>query len=188
LTANTLFDKGLVYEEMDDKVIPYKNFHKVLLQQATIEDIMGSSQAQAIVISVILRFLYTHLPKEKYLIVTNEAGLHLKKNNNLAADIAIFDRSKVTPDVKNTNYFGDNPKVVIEVDIKADLSDFASPQDYYRLKSRKLLDWGVEKVIWISTVAETVMFDDTLSHQSWHIPFAILDNLVIHLGKEVEHI
>ncbi len=51
----------LVHEEMDAMPIHYKNFHKVLLSQATPEDIIGSSHSQSFVISVILEFLYRTL-------------------------------------------------------------------------------------------------------------------------------
>ena len=187
LTINTLLDSRLLYEEIDGKAIPYKNYYKVLLNQAKIEDIMGSSEAQFIVVSAILKFLYTHINDKKYWIATNEAGIHLKHGTNLSADIAIFDRGRVLPNLESVNYIAHPPKVIIEVDIKADLSDFASPLDYYRIKSKKLLDFGVEQVIWISTSTQMVMFNESLSPQSWNIPFTIIDELQIYIGELVEN-
>lgn len=51
-----ILPEELMYEEIDGTPIPYKHFHKVLLSQATTEDITGSSQSQFVVISAILRF------------------------------------------------------------------------------------------------------------------------------------
>ncbi len=84
-------------------------------------------------------FYTEHSKRSEYWIATNEAGLHLSHGNNLSADIAIFDRSILTPNHRDFQYITVPPKVVIEVDIRADLSDFASPLDYYRKKSKKLL-------------------------------------------------
>jgi len=175
--------KTLVYEEMDGVPIPYKNFHKVLLSTATPEEISGSSVSQTIVVTAILRYLFRHLDEKKYWIVTNEAGFHLSKGNNLSADIALFDRSTSPMDPRNFFYADFPPLVVIEVDIRADLSEFASPTDYYRKKSRKLKKFGVERVVWVNTGSETVMFDDQLTAHSWDDAFAVTSDLHLSVGK-----
>ncbi len=113
-----IIDKQLVYEEMDGRPVHYKNYHKVLLAQATFEDITGSSESQFVVISAILKYLYRSVDDAQYWIATNEAGLHLSPGNNLAADIAIFNRHTAPPRVRNFKYQSLPPEVVIEVAIK----------------------------------------------------------------------
>ncbi len=88
----------LVYEIMDGKPIPYRGFESVLNKEKTLEDIMGSRRLQALIISALLRFLYKHLHEDIYEIVTNEAGLHLSKKNNLSTDIGIFEISVLKPE------------------------------------------------------------------------------------------
>ncbi len=121
----TIPDK-LIYEEMDGNLVYYKNYHKVLLSQATIEEMIGSSVSQSMVVSLILRFLYKQLPEDKFFVLTNELGLHLKKGDNLSADIAILDAKDSHLNISAEHYLPVPPKVVIEVDLKADVSDFAS--------------------------------------------------------------
>lgn len=50
---------------------------------------------------------------------------------------------------------------MIEVDTNAELKDFAQPMSYYHLKTQKLLDFGVEEMIWISTESRKI----TIAHQ-----------------------
>jgi Uma2 family endonuclease len=184
----TLTHDALVYEEMDGHPVMYKNFHKVLLSQANIEDIMGSSQSQSIVVSAIFQHLFSLLNRKTHWLLTNEAGLHLGQGNNLAADLAIFDRARVVPDIKNSQYVEVAPLIVIEVDIKADMSDFPTPHDYYRKKARKLREFGVHKVIWVNTQSETVMFDDELTSYPWTKPIdlsSIIPGLILSISEAI---
>jgi Uma2 family endonuclease len=178
---------NLIYEEMDGHSIMYKNFHKVLLSQASIEDIMDSSVSQSLVVAAILRFLFVHLDQKKYWIATNEPGFHLSKGNNLSADIAIMDRTIAKPDPKQFNYQTDPPTVVFEVDIKADMSDFPTPLDYYRRKADKFRQFSVGKVIWVNTDTETIMFDAELNPIPWNTPIRIgtQPELVMNVGELV---
>jgi Uma2 family endonuclease len=180
-----VIDKQLVYEEMDGKPVYYKNYHKVLLSQATFDDVMGSSESQFVVISAVLKELYRTVDDAGYWIATNEAGLHISPGNNLAADIAIFNRTTAPPRVRNFKYQDLPPEVVIEVDIKADTSEFSTPVEYYRQKSRKLRDFGVGKVVWVNTEARSVMFNEDLAPVSWDTPFEVLPGLTLTIGPLV---
>jgi Uma2 family endonuclease len=180
-----LIDKRLVYEEMDGKPVYYKNYHKVILSQATFEDVMGSSESQFVVISAILKELYRTVDDAHYWVATNEAELHISPGNNLAADIAIFNRQTAPPRVRNFKYQNLPPDVVIEVDIKAHTSEFSTPVEYYRQKSRRLRDFGVGKVVWVNTEARSVMFNEDLALVSWDTPFEVLPGLTLAIGPLV---
>ncbi len=180
-----VIDKQLVYEEMDGKPVYYKNYHKVLLSQAAFGDVMGSGESQFVVISAILRELYCAVDDAGYWIATNEAGLHISPGNNLVADVAIFNRQTAPPRVRNFKYQDLPPEVVIEVDTKADTSEFNTPVEYYRQKSRKLRDFGVGKVVWVNTEARSVMFNEDLAPVSWDTPFEVLPGLTLAIGPLV---
>ena len=49
------------------------------------------------------------------------------------------------------------PKVVIEVDTKADLSKYKSFEAYMYEKTQELLNAGVKKVIWIVTKPKKIL-------------------------------
>jgi len=142
--------KALIWEEMDGQPIYYRGYRDVLNGHKTIEEIMGSSIYQAYLVNLIATYLTIHLPKRKFFVLSNEAGLHLRRGNNLNNDIALIRRERM-PNLFSDQYLDVPPDIAIEIDTKADFSEGMSESEYYQKKTRKLLDFGVEKVIWIYT-------------------------------------
>ncbi|MFN8345829.1 MAG: Uma2 family endonuclease [Spirosomataceae bacterium] len=141
--------KSLIYEEYDGKPMYYRGYKDVLNQLKTLEEIMGESDTQAIIIGVLMKYLLKHLDGEKYFVMTNEVGFHLKKRSNISSDIVIYEKSMLQNHPFKDKYFEIPPLAVIEVDIQADTVDFGVTEvDYYGLKTKKLLEFGVEEVIW----------------------------------------
>lgn len=157
--------KYLVYEEMDGKPIYYKGYQEALEHEKTLDDIMGCSDLQAVLVSTVLEYLYTSLDKRKFKVVTNEAGLHLGKGNNLSSDIAIYDKAILQKTPLKNKYFDTPPLAVVEVDTNAELKGFEQPMSYYFRKTQKLLDFGVQEVVWISTESGKVMI--ARQQQDW---------------------
>ncbi len=171
----------LIYEEIDGKPVYYRGYQKVLMGLAQPEEIMGTSKGQSRLVMLIVKFLLQHLDEFEYEILSSELGLHLKKSTNLAADIAIYRvETDEDYDIYDDHYADTPPLVVIEVDMKADLGDFASPVDYYLNKTRKLLAWGTERVIWVNTQSQTFMGND-LKPTSWEEPIEVLPGLSLRI-------
>lgn len=145
----------LIYEEMDGKPIYRKGYKEVLAKKKTVEEIMGSSVLQALIISEVAAFLKQRLPKH-YAVVVGEAGLHLNKGNNLATDIAIYAKKDILNPLSE-NYFNIPAKLVIEVDIRAEVEHLVTQNDYVYQKTTKLLDFGIPRVIWITTPSRKLM-------------------------------
>ncbi|MCS6989956.1 MAG: hypothetical protein NZM06_10620 [Chloroherpetonaceae bacterium] len=148
--------EALTYETHDAKPVYYRGYKKALRRELEPEAIMGSGYEQSFLISLILRFLFSNLPKN-YQVLTNEIGLLYGKGEWKAADIAIFERSQLQGIEKTNRYLPVPPKVVIEVDTKADLEGFGSEMNYCFQKTQTLLDFGVEKVIWFFTSSKKAM-------------------------------
>ncbi len=165
----------LIYEIMDGKPLYYKGYQQVLKKKKTPEEIMGASGLQSIVVSYLFKLLVRFLNDKQYHTVASETGVHLDHRNNMANDLAVYDRSVLTPDKITTKYIDVPPKLAIEIDIKADIS---SPEDadYLQRKTQKLLDFGTEKVIWIFTHTQKIMIAP--KGQDWHI--------VVDWNKEIE--
>lgn len=107
----------------------------------------------------------------------------------LAADIALFDKQKGKSGIESEHYLSLPPAIVIEVDLKADVSDFASPLDYYTVKTNKLLSFGVEQVIWISTQSRTVMTAESgqsLKMATWEAPIHLIPGVDLYLNELVQ--
>ena len=154
----------LTYEMDNGKPIYYRGWQEVLSGKKQLEQIMGSSILQSLIVSGIIGFLYNNLPKKLFRIGGNELGLLFEKGSWRAADIAIFEREKLT--LIDDHYTSTMPKVVIEVDTKADLEGLGL-NNYCQLKTIQLLAQGVERVIWIFTVSKKVMVAD--NNTKWFI-------------------
>lgn len=177
----------LVYEEWDGVPILYKGIHEYALQNYNLNQLeMGSSIFQSLIIGYILKILFrSNLDDKKYAIVTNEPGLHLGYRNNLLNDIAIIERNRIQ-NKRSVKYANVPPKVAIEVDVRADYEqEFESFNDYINQKTQKLLDFGVEKVIWILSSELQEVRVSTLSQtsiHSWTETIEILDGVTFCLN------
>lgn len=180
----------LVYEVMDGKPYYRKGYKSVLRKLKSPEEIMGVSKLQASIISHIVRIIFRFLSEDDYYVHFNESGLHLDKNDNMAGDIHIFDKTVLTPDQIDEHYADVPPLVNIEVDIKVDLAQ-ESDFDYIHKKTQKLHAFGTEKVIWILKPSQTVIVAERNKNWeiiSWDNDIEIMQgitfNLTAYLKKE----
>ena len=177
--------KILIYEEFDGHPIYRKGYKDVILGLKKIEEInMGTSKLQYFIISCIIKYLNRNLP-ESYFAGASELGLHLTTNSNFSADIAIFREGQLQVGFHSTKYADVPPSVVIEVDIKIDESEyFQNEEEYFHKKTERLLQWGVERVIWVFSSSRRVLIADNLQKwefNSWELPFTIIDEHEINL-------
>lgn len=175
----------LIHEIIDGIPLYRKGYRDVLAKTKTVEDIMGSSSLQAFLITYLTIWIGKQIDEHKYHILTSEAGLHLDRKNNLAGDLLIFDSGKLTIDKINKNYASVPPLISIEVDIDIALEDLTA-HSYINLKTRKLLDFGTEKVIWFLTESKKVMVathDDGWQSFDWNYDVEILDGITCNVGQ-----
>ena len=108
----------------------------------------------------------------------------------MANDIAIFEKEKLTKSKGKS--FNVVPKIVIEVDIKADVADFPNKLDDYLIqKSQKLLDFGVERVLWIITSLQKVYVidrhDSTWYVVNWSETISVLANCTFNIKQLLDN-
>jgi glutamyl/glutaminyl-tRNA synthetase len=161
----------LIAEVIDGKPYYYKDYKQVLNKKKTLEDIMGSSTLQGFIVTYLTRLLMT-LSEDEYHIFLNETGIHIDTNTNLSGDILVFDASK--PLTINTHYANQAPLINIEIDVNIALEQ-EDEKDYIFKKTQKLLDFGVEKVIWILTKSQKVIV--ATPNENW---------LIISWDKNIE--
>ena len=175
----------LIHEIIDGKPLYRKGYREVLAKTRKIEDIRGSSSLQFFIIEYILRILYRNVNDEKYIIATNEAGLHVDRRNNLAGDILIFDKDILTIDKINKHYSNVPPKISIEIDLDIELEGL-SEYSYISLKTRKLLEFGAEKVIWFLSESKNIMIATPQNNweiQDWDKDVEIFEGIICNVGK-----
>lgn len=175
--------EALIYEIMDGKPIYRKGYRDVLSGKKTIEEIMGASTLQSVIVSHIVIQIGKFLDEDRYFVLTGEPGVHIDHRNNLANDVAIYDQAVLTPAKISTRYADVPPVLAIEVDVSADTSDLTEA-GYVLKKTRKLFAFGVEKVIWILTDAQavTIATPDLIETVDWTRNVELLAGHTINIG------
>ena len=177
---------SLIYEIMDGKPIYYKGYRDVIGLKKTKAEIMGASTLQNTILEYILRILFRNLDETTFRILTNEQGLHVGLNTNFSADIAIFETNKLPVKSADKHYASVPPKIQIEVDIDADLESFETPDAYIYAKTEKLLDFGVEKMIWIMSASKKVLVATKGENWliiDWHKEIEIIEGISFNIGR-----
>jgi len=150
----------LLKETLEGVHLYHKGYRQVLNQEKTLEEIMGCSTLQFVILNYLLNLLHKFIDIEQYIIGTNEAGVHLGFKKNLSNDIAIYEWAVLTPEKISKNYADVPPKMVVEVDIDFELDEEETDLttlDVVHEKIRKMLDFGTQKFIWIFSASKKVI-------------------------------
>lgn len=165
----------------------YKGYKQAGFKNGKINEPMGASHFQGIIISYIVFLLESFLDGRQYHVSTNEAGIHLEKGNNLSGDIVIF-KAADSMSFNLEKYAPQAPLIAIEVDTQIETNEFDESHYVYE-KTRKLLAWGTEKVIWVFSKTETVLIaqpnQDWLV-RDWKNDVEIMDGISFNIVKQLE--
>ena len=174
---------ALIYEIMDGVPIYRKGYRDVLSGKKTIEEIIGASTLQSVIVSHLMKIIFTFLDEDMYFVLTGEPGVHIDHRNNLANDIAIYDQTVLTPAKISKKYADVPPLIAIEIDIEADVADITETGYLYK-KTHKLFDFGVQKLIWVLTDAQVVMIatPERIETVSWNKDVEIMDGHLFNIG------
>jgi Uma2 family endonuclease len=167
----------LIYEVLDGEPIYFRGYQDVLNHKKTKEDIMATGRLQTLIISTLQEHLWANHNREGLKYMSNEVGIHISTNVNLSCDLVAFDKTVLAATEDDTHYYTIPPKFVIEVDTNGDFSNKIF-EDYLFKKSKRLLTFGADQVIWILTASKTVtvsMPDGTFITQGWDRPIEIFD-------------
>jgi len=163
---------SLIKEVLDGQPIYYKGYRSVMYGHKNLEEIMGASSLQSLIINYIQKILIKNLDDFNYLILTGEPGLHLSHRNNFSGDIVLYHIGQIEKFTKR--YFDVPPLLQVEVDVEIDTENI-SQNLYVTRKTQRLLEFGVKKVIWVFTATQSVWVAEP--EQDWRI---------INWNKEIE--
>ena len=178
----------LIYEELQGRKLYRKGYEQFLNHTKTIEEIMGCSSLQGVLVSILLRYLYTHTDEDAYEIFTNEAGLHVSLGNNLSGDIILYDANDARQYQYDNHYFNVAPKMVIEIDVKIE-AEGSDVETYWTKKTETLLDFGVEKVIWVFSEEKTIIIAEPNKKwiiQNWTSDFELIPRHIVNIQKMID--
>ena len=103
-------------------------------------------------------------------------------------DVAVYDKSVLTPD-KITSKYADVPaKLVIEVDVNVEMAESSGNlfETFVLPKIRNLHQFGTEKVIWIFTQSKTVIIanpDDNWQVVEWDKDVELMNGVKFNIAK-----
>ena len=172
---------NLIWEVLDGKPLYRRGYMDVVRKLKTRDEIMGTSSYQSLITTYLSKLLARQLDDNIYDYLISEPGVHLKYKDNISNDIAIFNRLSANQITKK--YADYSPKIVLEIDIDIDpksMSDF----DYLNTKTQKMLDFGVEKVIWILTNSRKVIVatpNTAWLTMDWHNDIEIIEGIVFNI-------
>lgn len=168
---------NLIWEVLDGKPLYRRGYMDVMRKLKTRDEIMGTSSYQSLITTYLTLLLGRFLDLKKYDIMIGEPGVHLKYKDNISNDIAIFNRLSANQITKK--YLDFAPKIVIEIDI--DIDPTSMPDlEYLEKKTKKMLDFGVEKVIWILTNNREIIIATPNTDWitvSWNTTVEIIDGI-----------
>ncbi len=179
--------RHLIYEILDGRPIYYKGYKEVIENKKTIEEIMGASGIQSIIVYYLVSFIAKFIDENIYSVLTNEAGLHLSHRSNLSNDIAIYETAVLTPDKINRKYVDVPPKIAIEIDIDGDVEHLTESGYIYK-KTQQMLAFGTQKVVWVLTAAQVVIVatNEKIETLSWHKDIELMDGRSFNIGQYLD--
>jgi Uma2 family endonuclease len=159
VTRKQRVQESLVKEVIDGIPFYYRGYKLVLSGKKTLDEIMGWSLLQGKIIQYFIYHVLNKLNFNNYDVYPGELGAHLGYKNNLSLDISVFDTAVLTPDKVKDKYADVAPLLVIEVDVKVQWDDenLQTMQDFISLKTGKLFEFGVQKLIWVLSRSKKVI-------------------------------
>jgi hypothetical protein len=176
----------LVREIIDGDRWFYKGYQAVLSGSKTLEEIVGCNAYQSITLGYIVTQLSKHLEEAPYWVMSNGIGNELSEENILIYDIAVFAKENLPPKQIGAYYANVPPKLVIEVDVKIETESKTPGDIAWLLKTKKLHEFGVEKVFWFFTTSQQVVVAPRNQNwivADWHQDIEIWDGLKINVGQ-----
>ena len=174
----------LIYEIIDRKPVYFKGYQDTLSGEKQVGEITGSSMLRSYILTNITAKIFNFLADDLFTILTH-TNLYLDKSNNLAGDILIFDNDILKSETIDEHYADVPPKIAIEVDVTADTTEVGGVDGYIYKKVRKMLDFGIEKVIWINTFTKTILIADSNKDawlvENWEKDIEIMEGLTINI-------
>ena len=181
---------SLIYEMDEGTPIYYRGYKEVLNKKKTLEQIMGNSALQSLLVMLILDALKYKLG-DNYLRLPAELGLKFAHKSWRNLDIAIYDKRNV-PDKSVflvNKYIEIIPEIVIEIDTKAELTESLDFDSYFQKKTDQLLEAGVQRVIWVFTATKkhlVAVKDQKWEIDNWTTDVAVTEDISLNIPQLLE--
>ncbi len=181
--GNPEIPSDLVRDVIDGEPFYYKGYRDVLNEKKTIEEIIGKSTLQSVIISYFFNCLFREENTDIYHLFPN-IRLHFSNLSYYSTNLAVFDIATLPFEKIDEHYANVPPVLVVEVDVKMDTKHLTE-EEFVQLKTRSLLKHGAGKFIWITSKNKQVLIaekDKEWIEQSWYEPFELLNGIQANPG------
>ena len=177
----------LVKDEIDGIRFYYKDYKYVMRSKDEAKEVHGSTAIQSFIASYFAALFFDNQLNEIYHFFTGKSRNRIDKNTILEFDIAFYDKNTILNIVKN-NLPIENiaPNIVVEFDsqISLDGTEFEDTTTYYFTKTKKLIAYGTQKVIWVFTASQKILVAEG---KDWHIydfdkTIQLIDNVEFNIA------
>gem|GEM_PF-3585582 len=177
---------GVLFPESETENIPCDFIYDIIDGKPYCRKSSPRVFSLAIIRSHLLKILFEGLAEESNLLIASTPSLFMNDRNLVTGDIMVFESCKLTID---ENYVQIPPKIIIELDIKVELGDMQQ-EEYVFLKATKLVNFGVEKVLWFFAESERVIVVDSKSwiSQEWDGDVNILPGISCNIGQYMHNV
>ena len=185
---STKVPEYLIKELPDGLPVYYKGYKAVLRKEKSLEEIVGASGLQLLIIRYLFHLLDRTLDENLFYVFTGEGGLHIGKGNNVDGDIPVYEKQKLTPNFINEHYLQIPPLINIEIDVEIDNANFTD-YEYIDRKTKNLLTFGVQKVVWILIRTKQVIIaepDQDWRVIDWHKDIEIFHGITFNIPAYLE--
>lgn len=180
----------LIKEEFDGVPLYYKGYKEVLAGKKTFEEIMAAGGLHSIIVTYLVEILLGQINKKLFRVLVGEVGSKFEKRKKATLDVAVFEKSTLPNELINRRLISVPPLVDIEVDVNIETPDMTQ-DEVVQFRTQKLLDGGVQKVIWIFTLTQKIMIAEQGKDWvtfDWDRDVEIVDgitfNIPTHLKEE----
>ncbi len=168
---------ALVRETINGIPFYYRGYRDVLNKKLTLDDIMADSGLQAFLKKYFYDLLLRALDPQLFEVYMGEVGAHLEHKSNMGLDVAVFETAQLPGEKFGFGYLDVLPKFVIEIDMKVSIDETGIENfaQFLNLKTQKLFDSGVERLIWVISASKKVVI--AMPGEDW---------LIVDWNKDIE--
>ena len=160
--ANIL--SSLTYELVNGQPVLYRGHQSVRRGQKTLNELYLVSPQQQQFLSALCFNLHADFGQEYFILSNSQLRLQMDERNYRAIDVAVV--KKNTKKTLDSEVLHQAPEFIFLVGTRASLFDLPHPFSYYHQKAQDLLNFGVQKVVWLFPEKQQLMVAST-SRKRW---------------------
>ena len=118
--------------------------------------------------------------------MSNEICNNLSKKTKSAYDVGVFDKKTLPASDVDDHYANVPPVLVVEIDVKVETESLLPPDLIFQIKTRKLLEFGVQKVVWFFTKNQFVLIAESGKEwifDNWNRDVTLWEDLSVNVPK-----